>query len=115
MRKTFGHTIRSEVYDAIERGDWCEPEPAAQPLLARDPKDLTLPTTTNEFAQWLRDIATQVDRIPDRPLQLDENDVEIGFYYGNVVFPRKPTGLHFEVSFATTEYAGRRPPKAHVK
>lgn len=69
-----------------------------------DIKDLKLPTTTKEFSQWLRDIATQVDRIPDRPLQLSEDDVEIGFYYGNPMFPQKPTGLHFEVSFASTEY-----------
>jgi hypothetical protein len=68
-----------------------------------DPKDLKLPTTTKEFAQYLRDIAEQVDRIPDRPLQLSENDVEIGFYYGHPTFPQMPTGLHFAINFASTE------------
>ena len=69
----------------------------------RDIKDITLPETTKEFAQWLRDVATQVDRIPDRPLQMSEDDVEVGFYYGNLVFPQMPTGLHFAVDFASTE------------
>ena len=69
-----------------------------------DIKDLKLPTTTKEFAQWLRDVAEQVDRIPDRPLQMSEDDVEVGFYYGNPMFPQKPTGLHFAVNFASTEY-----------
>jgi hypothetical protein len=75
-----------------------------------DIKDLKLPTTTREFSQWLRDIAEQVDRIPDRPLQLDESAVEVGFYYGNPMFPQKPTGLHFAVDFASTEYS--KPPRA---
>lgn len=64
-----------------------------------DPKDLKLPTTTREFSQWLRDIAEQVDRIPDRPLQLDESAVE-------------PTGLHFAVDFASTEYSKPPPRRA---
>jgi len=68
-----------------------------------DIKDLALPTTTQEFARWLRDIAEQVDRIPDRPIALTENDVEIGFYYGNPMFPQMPTGLHFQVDYASTE------------
>ena len=71
---------------------------------AKDIKDLKLPTTTKEFAQYLRDIADQVDRIPDKPLQLDENDVEVGFYYGNPMFPQMPTGIHFAVNFASTEF-----------
>lgn len=74
-----------------------------------DPKDLKLPTTTKEFAQYLRDIATMVDRIPDRPLILDESAVEIGFYYGHPTFPQQPTGLHFAIDFASTEYGGKRP------
>ena len=69
----------------------------------RDIKDIELPKTTKEFAQWLRDIATQVDRIPDRPITLGEDDVEVGFYYGNPMFPQMPTGLHFAVDFASTE------------
>jgi hypothetical protein len=68
-----------------------------------DPKDLKLPTTTREFAQWLRDVADQVDRIADRPLHLDEQDVEVGFYYGNPAFPQLPTGIHFAVDYASTE------------
>ena len=68
-----------------------------------DIKDLKLPTTTKEFAQYLRDIAEQVERIPDKPLQLNENDVEVGFYYGNPMFPQMPTGLHFAIDFASTE------------
>lgn len=99
LRQQFRHTIRREVVEAIERGDWRE-----SPLLYADPKDLNLPKTTKEFAQWLRAVADQVDRIPDRPVQLDDNDVEVGFYYGNPLFPQMPTGLHFEVSFASTEY-----------
>lgn len=75
----------------------------AKSAAAVDIQDIKLPTTTKEFAQWLRDIAEQVDRIPDRPLQLDENDVEVGFYYGHPTFPQKPTGLHFAVDFASTE------------
>lgn len=67
-----------------------------------DIKDILLPTTTKEFAQWLRDIATQVERIPDRPITLGEDDVEVGFYYENPVFPGMPTGLHFQVDFAST-------------
>jgi hypothetical protein len=69
----------------------------------RDIKDIKLPTTTKEFAQYLRDIAEQVDRIPDKPLQLSEDDVEVGFYYGNPMFPQMPTGLHFAIDFASTE------------
>lgn len=72
--------------------------------ILQDIKDITLPKTTKEFAQYLRDIATQVDRISDRPLFLEEEDVEVGFYYGNPMFPQKPTGLHFAIDFATTEY-----------
>jgi hypothetical protein len=98
MREKFRHTIRREVYEAIERGDWRDS------TLPYDPKDLDLPKTTKEFAQWLRACADQIDRIPDRPLQLDANDVEVGFYYGNPLFPQMPTGLHFEISFASTEY-----------
>jgi hypothetical protein len=79
--------------------------------VATDPKDIKLPTTTKEFAAWLRDIAEQVDRISDRPLQMREEDVEVGFYYGNPMFPQKPTGIHFAVDFASTEYAtGDRKP-----
>jgi len=62
-----------------------------------DIKDIDLPKTTKEFAQWLRDVAEQVDRIGDRPLQIREQDVEVGFYYGNPAFPDVPTGLHFTV------------------
>ena len=65
-------------------------------------KDLTLPTTTQEFAQYLRDIAEQVARMPDQPLFLHENDAEVGFYYENPVFPQTPTGLHFQIDFAST-------------
>lgn len=68
-----------------------------------DIKDIKLPTTTKEFAQYLRDVAEQVDRIPDKPLQLSEDDVEVGFYYGNPMFPQMPTGLHFAIDFASTE------------
>ncbi len=67
-----------------------------------DIKDLKLPTTTQEFAQYLRDIAALVTAIPDRPLYLSEGDVEIGFYYENPVFPQMPTGLHFQIDFAST-------------
>jgi hypothetical protein len=69
----------------------------------KDIKDLKLPTTTKEFAQYLRNIAEQVERLPDRPLQLSEDDVEVGFYYGNPMFPGMPTGLHFAIDFASTE------------
>ena len=71
--------------------------------------DGPMPKTTKEFAQWLRAIAEQVDRIADRPIQLREDDVEIGFYYGNPAFPQLPTGIHFAVDFASTEYS--TPPK----
>ncbi len=67
-----------------------------------DPKDLKLPTTTKEFAQYLRDLAEQVDRIPDKTLFLNEGDVEVGFYYENIAFPQMPTGLHFQIDFAST-------------
>lgn len=67
-----------------------------------DIKDIPLPTTTKEFAAYLRDLATQIDRIPDRPLFLREDDVEVGFYYGHLTFPQMPTGLHFEISSAST-------------
>jgi hypothetical protein len=68
-----------------------------------DIKDIKLPTTTKEFAQYLRDVADQVERIPNKPLQLSEDDVEVGFYYGNPMFPQMPTGLHFQIDFASTE------------
>jgi hypothetical protein len=74
-----------------------------------DIKDLKLPMTTKEFAHWLRDVAEQVDRIPDRPLQMREDNVEVGFYYGNLMFPQMPTGLHFAVDFASTELLERMP------
>lgn len=64
---------------------------------------MKIPTTTKEFAQYLRDLADQVDRIPDKPLHLREEDVEVGFYYANPAFPQMPTGIHFEISFASTE------------
>ena len=32
-----------------------------------------------------------------------EEDVEVGFYYANPAFPQMPTGIHFEISFASTE------------
>lgn len=107
MRKTFTYRIRTEVYEAIERGDWRTPDDAAQPPEPEpcDLSEIQLPPTTREFAQWLRDVAAQVDRISDRPLLLNENDVEVGFYYGNPMFPQKPTGLHFAVNFASTEYS----------
>lgn len=63
-----------------------------------------LPQTTKEFAQWLRDVADKVDRIPDRAVHFLDEGVEIGFYYANPMFPQIPTGLHFEVKFATTEF-----------
>ena len=68
-----------------------------------DIKTLPLPTTTKEFVTYLRDLAEQVDRIPDRPLFLSKTDVEVGFYYGHPVFPQMPTGLHFAIDFASTE------------
>lgn len=71
----------------------------------KDLDDLKLPTTTKEFAQYLRDLAEQVDRIPDRPLYLNEQDVEIGFYYENPTFPQMPTGIHFQIEYATTHEA----------
>ncbi len=64
--------------------------------------DGPLPATTKEFAQWLRDIATAVDRIPNQAIFLREEDVEVGFYYANPLFPGMPTGLHFQVDFAST-------------
>jgi len=70
--------------------------------MADDIKDLTLPKTTQEFAQYLRDIAALITAIPDRLLYLHENDVEIGFYYENPMFPQMPTGLHFQIDFAST-------------
>lgn len=76
----------------------------------QDIKDLELPTTTKEFAQYLRDLAEQVDRIPDKPLQLGEDDVEVGFYYANPMFPQMPTGLHFQIDFASTEFRTRMKP-----
>lgn len=75
----------------------------AKSSAAVDLQDIKLPTTTKEFAQWLRDVAEQIDRIPDRPLVLRPDDVEVGFYYGHPTFPQKPTGLHFAVDFASTE------------
>ena len=69
-----------------------------------------MPTTTKEFAQWLRAVAEQVDRISDRPLLMREDDVEVGFYYGNPAFPELPTGIHFAVNFASTEYGDRSEP-----
>ena len=70
--------------------------------MADDIKDLKLPKTTQEFAQYLRDIAALVTTIPDRPLFLGEDDVEVGFYYENPMFPSMPTGLHFQIDFAST-------------
>lgn len=62
-----------------------------------------LPKTTKEFALWLRMLAAEVERIPDRPLQMREEDVEVGFYYANPVFPSMPTGIYFEASATTKE------------
>lgn len=69
-----------------------------------DVQDAKLPQTTKEFAQWLRAFAEQVDRIPDRPVHFLDEGAEIGLFYGNPMFPQMPTGLHFEVKFATTEF-----------
>lgn len=63
---------------------------------------MALPTTTKEFSQYLRDIAEQVDRIPDKNLHLPEGSVEVGFYYENPLFPTMPTGIHFKIDFAST-------------
>ena len=62
----------------------------------------TLPTTTKEFAAWLRAVAEQVDRIPEVPILMSEDDIEVGFYYGNPVFPQMPTGLHFTINDVST-------------
>ncbi len=62
---------------------------------------MTLPTTTKEFAQYLRDLADQVDRIPDVPLEMREQDVEVGFYYANTAFPQMPTGIHAQFTAST--------------
>jgi hypothetical protein len=53
-----------------------------------------LPETTKEFAQYLRALADRVDRIPDVPLEMREEDVEVGFYYANPAFHQMPTGIH---------------------
>lgn len=68
-----------------------------------DIKDIELPKTTKEFAQWLRDVADQVDRIDDRPLQMREEDIEVGFYYGSPALSGVPTGVYFCVDAASTE------------
>lgn len=76
--------------------------------MSQDIKDIELPKTTKEFAEWLRKLAEQVDRIPDRPITMREEDVEVGFYYGNPMFPQMPTGLHFAVDSVSTEYSSPR-------
>lgn len=81
----------------------------------QDIKDIKLPTTVKEFAQWLRDVAEQVDRIPDRPISMREDDIEIGFYYGNPMFPQMPTGLHFSIDGVTTEFYNREQAAAIAK
>jgi hypothetical protein len=62
---------------------------------------LKLPTTTKEFAQYLREIAAVIDTIPDHRLYLSEGDVEIDFYYEGL--EETPVGLHFQIDFASTE------------
>jgi hypothetical protein len=62
-----------------------------------------IPATTKEFANWLRNIASQIDRIPDRPLYAKNGRMEIGFYYGNSVFPALPTGFRFHIDLVDTE------------
>ena len=62
---------------------------------------MNLPTTTKEFAQYLRDLADKVDKIPDVPVEMRDEDTEVGFYYGNPVFPDRPTGLHVQFTAST--------------
>ena len=62
-----------------------------------------LPQTTQEFVTWLRKLADEVERIPVRPLQMREEDVEVGFYYATPAFPQMPTGIYFEAIVTTTE------------
>lgn len=62
---------------------------------------MTLPTTTKEFAKYLRDLADQVDRVPDVPLVMREEDVEGGFYYANLAFPQMPTGIYAQFTAST--------------
>lgn len=65
-------------------------------------ENLRVPKSTKEFAKWLRDIADQADLIPDVPLNLLKNQVEVGFYYDQPNF-NKPIGLYFQVGFASTK------------
>ena len=62
---------------------------------------MTMPTTTKEFAQYLRNLADQVDRIPDTALEMREEDVEVGFYYANPAFSTMPTGIHAQLTATT--------------
>lgn len=65
--------------------------------------DCPMPKTTKEFATWLRNLAKQVERIPERPLHMREEDVEVGFYYDNPVFPQMPTRIYFHVEGVESE------------
>lgn len=67
-----------------------------------------LPKNTKEFAQWLRSIADQVDRIPVCEVTMREDDVEVGFYYANPMFPQMPMGIHFQVEVTTYQRRIRR-------
>jgi len=66
-----------------------------------DDQPLPMPATTREFATYLRTLADQVDRIPDTPINMHEDDVEVGFYYANPVFPQLPTGVHVQLTAST--------------
>lgn len=63
--------------------------------------NMTMPTTTKEFAKYLRDLADRVDRVPDVPLEMREEDVEVGFYYANPAFPQMPTGIYVQLTATT--------------
>jgi hypothetical protein len=63
-----------------------------------------LPTTTKELAQYLRDLATQIDRIPSQSIVVGEDDVEVGFFYGNPMFPQMPTGVNLQIDICSYPY-----------
>lgn len=60
-----------------------------------------MPTTTKELAEYLRDLAVKIDRIPNTPITMREEDAEIGFYYANPAFPQMPTGVYVQFLAST--------------
>lgn len=52
----------------------------------------TLPTTARELAAWLQGVVATLTAMPGETPVHFAGAPEVGFYHGNPLFPRLPTG-----------------------